>query len=147
MRLQKPPIGAGNAFIEADTRLPAKAVDTARIDEFARRPVRFRCIERETPFEADNATDFLGQLTDRKIEACAAIDRLGTIVSIEQEDRAVGEIVDMQKFAPRRPRPPDSRLRRRPRKFGLMELAHQSRQHMARLQIEIVERAVEIATA
>ena len=65
-------------------------------------------------------------------------------IDLQQEDKRVGAIVDMEKFAARRAAAPDRQLPAGRVRLRLVGLADQRRQDMAGVEIEVVAGAVEI---
>src|ERR1700722_11712465 len=64
-------------------------------------------------------------------------------INLQQMDKRVGAIIDMQEFAPRRPASPDRKFPQTLR-FRLMGLSDQRWEHMTGVQIEIIAGAIEV---
>ena len=106
---------------------------------------------------ADDALDQLGKVADRLILARPHVDqRVGDIGCghvLDEEHHGFGEVVDVQELTSRRAGSPQRHRRvglpghvvvaRQP-KLRLMELAQHRRQHVARVQVEVVAGPVEV---
>ena len=113
------------------------------IQQLARRAVGLARIEHDLARETHHALHQRRQLGDGHILTHAHIDDAFVLVALHQKQTGIGQIVHMQKLAPRRARAPHHHLRRAARP-GLVELADQRRQHMGIGQIEVIPRPVEI---
>ena len=140
---QIPAIGFPNAVHQGNPRAPAERAELSDIQQLARRPVRLRVVIDELPAPADDARNERCQLGDRKVLARADIDRPLARVMLREKNRCVGQIVDMQEFAPWLARAPDRHLGT-PLLLRIMEFRQECRQHMARGQVEIVIGTVEV---
>ena len=76
-------------------------------------PSGLRRVPGEFALESDDVANQFGQFADGDVFAATDIDDLGRVVFLEQEKAGLGQIIDMQKFAPRFARTPDDHARAR----------------------------------
>ena len=82
-------------------------MDAAAIEQLARRSVRSRPVVDNASLEAHAAFNVFGEFCNRDVVTGADIDvRLAGLVP-QKVDAGVGEIVDVEKLAPRRAAAPD----------------------------------------
>ena len=138
-----PAIGFLEAFPQTDPGLPAQRIQPSDIQPFARRAVRLGSIERQLALEPNHITNRFNQFADCHILTNPDIQRDGIFIMAHTENRCLCQIVDMQKFALRRSRPPDGHFRVAPDP-GFMCLSDKRRDDMAGFQVEIITRPVNI---
>ena len=109
---QIPVVGLANPFAQRNPRLPAEAVSFELSSSLRGVPSGLRRIEDERAAESDDLADQLREFADRHIFAEADVHDLRRVVVFEQKAARAGEIVHVQKFAPRRARAPDHHLAR-----------------------------------
>ena len=124
------------------------------VHQLPRRAVRLGRIKDEFPREADRRTDQLGKFANADILSRADVHQrwvvgrqelaVGAVLHFQQKDDACCEVVGVQQLPFRRTGTPYAQARG-PGPLRLYRLAHQRRQHMRALQIEVVLCAVQIA--
>src|SRR6185312_3749124 len=107
---RSPATGVGEAVAQLDFGLPAEAAHQACIEQLARHAVGLVGRVAQPPFEADHLADERRELGNAHILAPADIDVALVGVALHQKDQRVGEIVDMEEFAPRLARAPNFNL-------------------------------------
>src|SRR5690606_2831658 len=95
--LDVPLVRRAQAVLERNARPPAEALQPADVEELARRAVGLAAVELDTPLEADDGPDQLGQLGNRDVLVDPDVDDLWRVVVLHQVTGRVGEIVDVQK--------------------------------------------------
>ena len=99
--------------------------------------------QRDRAGEPTSRRDELGGLADRRLLAGAEVDRLGTVVPVAGEREPGDAVVDVEELAGRRAVAPEQDLLLAAL-AGLDHLADQRRDHVRRLEVEVVARAVEV---
>ncbi len=136
-------IGIGQALAEADPRLPAEPAQLFPAHELAWRAVRPARVGDDFPVEADDLRHKVRELLDGDVLPGADVDVLVLRVRLHDEEERIGAVVDVQEFPPRRPGAPNDQLSGA-RSLGLMRLAEERRDDMARLEIVVVAGPVEV---
>ena len=85
----------------------------------------------------------LGQLSDGQVNTGAHVDVPGPGISVHKEQTGIGQVVHVQELTPRIAGPPDTD-RGIASLLRLMEPAHQGRQYVSTLHVEVVPRPVEV---
>src|SRR4051812_26880439 len=139
----KPRIRALDPLPQPDPVPPSKPMQPADVEQLAGHAVRFRGVEGEPHAGVHLLAEGLRQLADAQILPRADVDVLILLVVAHEEEAGVGEVVDVQQLAPGLARAPHRHLVLT-RGAGLVEAAHQRRQHVGALEIEVVVRTIEI---
>ena len=142
--LEEPAVRGPDAVAQVDSRLASRAPRTCR-RRAACAACRRACCGRSTmsPSKPTMSAINSSELGDRHVLAPADVDDLRRVVALHQEAHGVGQVVDMEELAARRAGAPDGDLWRACC-LRLVELAQQRRQHVRRLQVEVVAGAVQI---
>src|SRR4051794_35765362 len=128
------PLTQRRASTEAEELLRA-----CRVELSPRLAVRHRRVPHQLAVESRQLRDQLRQLADRRLDARAQVDRLDAVVPLGRQGQTLGCVVDVEELARRRPVAPQDHLAARVR-----HLADQRRDHVRRLEVEVVARAVEV---
>src|ERR1700730_18738993 len=117
---QKPVVVTPQSLLERCRGRPTERLDAAAVKELARCSIRSRLVVDDAPFKAHTTFNVFGEFSNRDVVAGADIDmRLAGIVP-QKMDTGVGEIVDVEEFAPRRAAAPDDDFRST-RDFGVVK--------------------------
>ena len=90
-----------------DFRLPPQFTQPGSIQQFLRCAVRSFGIPIDAAFKTHNIGNYLRQLKDGLVPSPTDIDNFRFIVATHQKHTGIGQVVDMQEFAPRRARAPE----------------------------------------
>ena len=140
---EEPMIHLPNPLLQRHGVAPSQPVQTAHIQQLPRRPVRLRHILRDPSLVLHHIGDHLRQLDDLDILTGPDVDVHLVRVVVHQEQAGVRQVVHVQELPPRLPRPPDHHLLRALH-LRLVDLAYERRQHVRRLQVEVIVRAVQV---
>ena len=130
--------------VESCARLEAEALLGARdVQPPSRLSVGFAGVPDEAALEARRLRELPGQVTDRDLDAAAQVDRIAGVVSLGRQHDALGRVLDVEELARRRAVAPQHDLAVAP-VARADELADHRRNHVRRVQIEVVARPVQV---
>src|SRR4051794_17215807 len=145
-------VGGAQALGQRDARLPAERAHERNVQQLLRRTVGLGAVVDDLGAASDRLAHRRGQLGDRLVLAAADVHERRTPgaearahfgAMFDEMNAGIGHVVAVQELAPRRAGPPDGD-RAVFAEPGLVELAHQRRQNVARLQVVIVPGPVKI---
>eukprot|EP01136_Pigoraptor_vietnamica_P011332 Opistho-1_new@50086 len=136
-------VGEAEPRLERNLRTPSKRREARDIQQLARRAVGLAAVEDDAALEAHHVHHRLGEFADGEVRSAAHVDDRAVVAQFHQVDTGVGQVVDIQELAPRRPAAPDHEFAVAPQP-GLVRLAQQGRQHMAGRQVVVVVGAVQV---
>src|SRR6266702_5918188 len=99
-------ICALQTIVKRRRRTPAKLVETADVEQLARRAVGTRGVETDFAAVTDDLGDHAGELGDGDVLAGADIDQLRLRIGLHQMHAGIRHVVDIEELAPRRPGAP-----------------------------------------
>ncbi len=105
--VEEPLVGLGDAVAQIDPVPPARLVQPVDIEQLSRRSVGLAGVEAQLGLGVDQIANQLGQLSNRQILTGADVDVELVVPVIQEEVTGVGQIVDVQELAQRRPGAPD----------------------------------------
>src|SRR5256885_17080458 len=89
---------------------PAELGQPGDIEQLSWGAVRPRGIKTDLADIADGGGYYTGEFRDGDVLAGADVDQFAVRIGLHQINASIGEIIDIEKFAPRRPGAPDSNL-------------------------------------
>src|SRR5438552_17808487 len=134
----------GDAVLERCMRLePESLFRAGRIEAPARLSVRLRRIPLDDTLVSDAARNQLCKIGDADLDPAADVHRLRTVIQLRCSYDSLRGVLNVEKLARRRAVSPE-RHRFRAARPRLVEFPDHRRDDVARLQIEVVARSVQI---